>query len=179
MSHYYLLWASGEDQRGIVATLTKILFDHRCNLEDSAMMRLGSEFAVFLIFTSARALPSSSGSHIFSRVEKKFRLSVGLKKISPRLARFSPADNPFMVSVHGPDRPGIVYRVAETLAASRFNITDLSTHRTGGRRPGFILFIEGELKKGGNLPALRRRLNALARSLHTKISVTPLSAHPL
>ncbi|HMU75390.1 MAG TPA: ACT domain-containing protein, partial [Elusimicrobiota bacterium] len=36
----YLLTAAGGDRPGLVAAVTRSLFDHGCNLEDSAMTRL-------------------------------------------------------------------------------------------------------------------------------------------
>ncbi len=174
--HIYLLWASGADRLGIVAALTQVLYHHRCNLEDSSMMRLGSEFAVFLIFTSPKNLLASDGNHLFSHLEGRLRLSIGLKKISRREARFVPVGkHMFMIAVHGQDRPGIVYRVADRLARHGFTITDLATHRTSGKKPGYILFIEGELKKGGEIKKLVSDLNALQKKLRTTISINPIS----
>ncbi len=48
MKHYAFLWAIGPDRFGIVSALTRLLYKHHCNLEDSSMMRLGSEFGVFV-----------------------------------------------------------------------------------------------------------------------------------
>jgi glycine cleavage system transcriptional repressor len=49
MKHYLLL-AAGPDRLGIVASVTRVLYRHGCNLADSSMTRLGNEFAMLVIF---------------------------------------------------------------------------------------------------------------------------------
>jgi glycine cleavage system transcriptional repressor len=181
MAQHYLLWSSGEDRPGIVAALTKVLLSLGANLEDSSMMRLGSEFAIFLIFSSkSRILPGRLDSMLGS-LRNKRGLAIGVKEISSRQASFRPAARrSFIVSVHGQDRPGIVHRVTDALSRRKFNITDLSTHRTtGGRSPGYILFIEGDLPSSVALPVLRRDLQRLQARLKTKIDIRPVDAEPL
>lgn len=140
------------------------------------MMRLGSEFAIFLIFTS----PVDISTDDFSSISKQFRLNIHLKNLSPEEARFIPQRRyAQMVIVHGPDKKGIVYETTRCLANHSFNITDLYTHRTiGGGRPGYILFIEGELLKKNLEKKLKQSLLKLQRKMGTKIqlnSVTQMS----
>jgi glycine cleavage system transcriptional repressor len=180
-NHHYLLWATGEDKPGIVGALTGVLFRQGCNLEDSSMMRLGAEFGVLLIFSSSKDFLSRRTNDIFSTVAKKWNLSIGLKKISRRQAQSSVvAKNPFIIRVHGPDKPGIVFHVTGYLAKMKFNITDLSTHRTtGGKRPGYILFIEGEPYSRSSIVRLKKGLSHLQKTLNTTISLQSISASPL
>jgi glycine cleavage system transcriptional repressor len=180
MAQHYLLWASGEDRPGIVASVTKVLFRLGTNLEDSSMMRLGSEFAIFLIFTASKKISEANLNRSLKELRSQRDLSVGIKPLSSRQALYRPPSRlSYIVSVHGQDRPGIVFRVTEALARKKFNVTDLSTHRTGGRTPGYILFLEGELTGGKGLPALERDLERLARTLKTKISLRPVDAAAL
>ena len=46
-----LLSAIGHDRPGIVSGLSKVLYEHGCNLEESSMTRLAGEFACILIVT--------------------------------------------------------------------------------------------------------------------------------
>lgn len=180
-TNYYLLSATGEDRPGIVAGLSETLFRHRCNIEDSAMMRLGSEFAIFLILSSKNRLSDSACRRIFSPQTKRFRLNIGLKPLTSAQARFHPSRGTMaVVRFHGPDRPGLVYRLTDCLARQRFNITDLSTHRTSaGRRPGFFLVVEGELQSGRRMPALKKSLARAAAALRASVSVEPILPQPL
>ena len=51
MKHWYALSAIGRDRPGIVADLAELIYDCDCNLEDSSMTILGSEFAVLLLLS--------------------------------------------------------------------------------------------------------------------------------
>ena len=181
MVKHYLLWTSGPDRPGIVATVTEILFKLGGNIEDSSMMRLGSEFAIFLIFSSEDDQPPTRLDKAFAPLRKRHRLSIGVKAISKAEARFHPsATRSFLVSVHGHDRPGIVYRVTRALARRKFNITDLSTHRTTSRgSAGYILFIEGELASPGALTQLQSDLARLAKLMKTRIGIRAIEAESL
>ncbi len=177
MREYFLLWTIGPDRPGIVAEVSKILFENGCNLEDSSMMRLGSEFGILLIFTSTKKISPRA----FSKLETKYSLSIGLKKISKQLASFKPyKDSTLLVTVYGFDKPGLVYHVTKCLAQQKFNISDLSTHRTtGGGKPGYMLFIEGEPKNGKENKTMERALDTLAKKLDVRISIKPINAAPL
>lgn len=177
MSQYFLLWTIGPDRTGIVSEVSKILYENGCNLEDSSMMRLGSEFGILLIFTSNKSI----SENIFSNLETKFSLTIGLKKISRQLASFRPPkQSTAIVTVYGADKPGLVYKVTSELAKQKFNITDLSTHRTSSKqKPGYILFIEGELKKSRAIKTLKSRLSSLSKKMDIRISVQPINAATL
>lgn len=175
MKNHYLLWATGEDRAGIVAAVTKTLFLHGCNLEDSSMMRLGGEFGIFIIFSSPVSFHTNAAEHLFAPLRKKFNLSIGCKLLSAAQSAFKLRRTPpYMVTVHGMDRPGLVYRVTTVLHKHGFNISDLTTHRTGGKKPGYVLFIEGELPLHRKLVPMQKQLTALRKKLRAKIHVQPV-----
>lgn len=181
MKNYYLLWSAGKDQPGIVASITKSLYEMRCNIEDSSMMRLGSEFALFLIFTAPTKLRAAASPALFRNLEKKYKLSGGIKMIRSQDARFiPPRSNFYIVTMHGKDQPGLVYKLTSSLANFRFNITDLSTHRTSsGSTAGYIVMAEGEMPQKNKIPLLQKSLKQLERATHTRIELRPVSSHAL
>jgi len=176
MKSYFLLWAFGKDRPGIVASLTKILFDAKCNLEDSSMMRLGSEFAIFLIFTSNPGQVGVLRSCLEKAATGHLGLAVGVKAISANLARFQKApEDTTLVTLYGADRPGLVYELTACLAKHRFNISDLSTHRTTqGKSPGYVLFVEGNLPKKSPVKAMEKSLANLGKRLRCHIQAQSL-----
>lgn len=176
MKHYYFLSAYGPDRGGLVAQLTKILYRHKANIEDSSMMRLGAEFGIFLIFTADIKNPALNKD--LAALSKKLRLFVNLKEISKKEAQTSISLKPaFMVTAHGKDQPGLVYKVTEALAAVGFNISDLETHRTDYENiPGYILFIEGNLPPKTKLSKIKNELSVIGRHYGLSISIRPLAA---
>ncbi|MEJ2698080.1 MAG: ACT domain-containing protein, partial [Desulfuromonadales bacterium] len=52
MEHRFIMTAFGEDRPGIVADVTRILYENGCNLEDSTMTLLADEFSLILLFSA-------------------------------------------------------------------------------------------------------------------------------
>ncbi|MBK8870821.1 MAG: hypothetical protein IPN19_07170 [Elusimicrobia bacterium] len=176
----YLLTAAGRDRPGLVAAVSKILFDEGCNLEDSAMTRLQGEFAILLILSG----PPRTGA-----LEKKLRglgkklgLTVNLKALSSRELKASEKTGErVLISVYGADRPGIVHRVTQHLAKLKVNLSDLSTHRTEskGIPSGYILYLEGETPDGITPGFLENDLRAALADMGITVSVKALSSQTL
>ncbi len=176
----YLLTAAGRDRAGLVAAVSKTLFDNGCNLEDSAMTRLQGEFAVLVIFTGPAK--AAGVERALRALGKKTGLAIHLKPLTAREARAPRnTDNGVLVTVYGADRPGIVHRVTALLAKAKVNITDLTTHRTAapGAASGYILYVEGEAPTGLAPAALETSLRAGVAELGVTLNVKPLSTHAM
>jgi glycine cleavage system transcriptional repressor len=122
----YALTAVGRDRPGIVAAVTKALYEHDCNIEDSSMTILQDEFAIILIMSGPDAMDVSSLEGALNGVESSMGLTIHLKEIEKEAAPGGP-ESSHLVTVSGYDKPGIVYKTAEMLAKWNVNITDLET----------------------------------------------------
>ena len=175
----WIVTALGKDQPGIVAGVTKVLFQAGCNLEDSAMTRLEGEFTVMLIFSGPPRATLESLKRAFESVARRLKLAVHVKPLSSVEARRPrQRGKSYLISVYGADQPGIVYRVAEAMAVSRINITDVETHRSGGsssrRNPAlYMMLLEVEAPAGTSLATLKAKLQKLGKKLGVQVSVRP------
>jgi glycine cleavage system transcriptional repressor len=87
------------------------------------------------------------------------------------------AGDPWIVSVHGADRPGIVHRVSTVLAEAGVNIVDLTTRMIGdAQRPVYVMFLDVVLPKRVNAVEFEAQLDALAGELGVSCSVHPADA---
>lgn len=176
----YLLTAAGRDRAGLVAAVSKILFEEGCNLEDSAMTRLQGEFAILLILSG----PAQTGNlkKKLSALGNKLGLTVGLKPLSTRESKTpTKTGDRVLISVYGADQPGIVHRVTSQLAKTKVNLSDLSTHRTEakGKTSGYILYLEGEIPEGATPGAIEKGLRDELAEMGVTVSVKPLSSQTL
>ena len=181
----WIVTALGQDRPGIVAGVTKVLYEAGCNLEDSAMSRLEGEFVIMLIFSSPHPLTHAWLQRAFQAVARRLDLTIHLKPLPQREAA-SPRQRgrTCVVSVYGADRPGIVFRMTQALAKVRANITDLKTHRSAGRvsraHPSlYLVFLEVEVPAWVSLATVSRVLTQLARSLGVQVSVRKAGAELL
>jgi glycine cleavage system transcriptional repressor len=177
----YLLTAAGRDRPGLVAAVSKILFEEGCNLEDSAMTRLQGEFAILLILSGPAQTEKLNKK--LKTLGKKLGLTVGLKPLTSRESNPPPkkTNDRILISVYGADRPGIVHRVTNLLAKARVSLSDLSTHRTEvkGKPSGYILYLEGEKPEGITPGELERGLRQNLAEMGVTISVKAISPETL
>jgi glycine cleavage system transcriptional repressor len=155
----------GHDRPGIIADVTAVLADLGLNLEDSTMTLLRGHFAMMLI---CAGLPSPP------EVEKALEplTADGSLQVSAREVPAEPdlgaTGVPYVLTVHGGDRPGIVSAVTRELAAARGNITDLTTRLTGSL---YLLVAEVELPADVDVDALTGRLAATGESLGVGVTL--------
>ena len=139
-TQWHMLTLIGEDKPGIVAAVTRALFEFGLNLGETSMLRLGGNFTVMMMV---------SGEH--SEAELRDRLKPVIEaqgmclNIDPIKAHLHEHLVPnIQVTVTGADRAGIVAQVTSALAEAGFNILDLESDVAGtADKPVYIMQIAG------------------------------------
>src|SRR5213596_2938992 len=155
VKRWLALSAIGLDRPGIVADLAELIYECDCNLEDSSMTILGSEFAVLLLL-------SGQGPDV------ERRLSAGCKRLEWEKRHMVP----MACEVNGVDKAGIVARIARTLADHGVNITALKTQSRPGPETGtpmFTMRIEMGVPLELDRRVLRERLERVAADLRVDL----------
>jgi glycine cleavage system transcriptional repressor len=176
MHSFVIVTAAGPDRPGIVAGLTRALYETGCNIEDTSMTLLRGEFAMMLIVRLPHRLTLSALERRFRPVQKTLRLSLHIKPLSSKEARRGrhAAERSFILSVYGSDRPGIVYRVTKLLSSLAINITDMNTRVIGSQsRPVYVMILEVEIPEKIRIESLKTRLHRLQKGLGVDISLHP------
>ena len=150
----------GPDRTGIIADVSAALAGVGANLSDSTMTRLRGHFAMTLICTGPTA----------GDVEKALAplgdLISTVRVVEPE-ADAAVAGEPYLVSVHGADRLGIVAAVTRVVAAAGGNITDLSTRLAGTL---YVLIAEIDLPAGAS-EELAERLAVAGAELGVEVTL--------
>ncbi len=178
MAKRWIVTAIGKDRPGIVAGVTKILYQAGCNLEDSAMSRLEGEFAIMLIFSSPAKATEERLRQAFKPLERE-KLAVHLKALSAgETAAPARHGRPYVISVYGADHAGIVYKVSEALAGQQINITNVETHRSQGKGKSalYLMLLQVEVPARVTEESLAHRLQQLGKTLGVEVSLQ--SAEP-
>ena len=136
--HELAITVIGPDRTGIVADVAEALSGVGANLSDSTMTRLRGHFAMTLICTGPSA---DAVEKALEPLTADGKLVATVRSVRPE-ADAGISGEPFLVSVHGADRLGIVAAVTRVVAAAGGNITDLTTRLTG---PLYVLVAEVEL----------------------------------
>ncbi|MEV6487513.1 ACT domain-containing protein [Actinoplanes sp. NPDC051633] len=161
--HELAITVIGPDRTGIVADVAEVLAGVGANLSDSTMTRLRGHFAMTLICTGPSA----------AEVEKALepltadgRLVATVRAVQPE-ADAAVNGEPYLVSVHGADRLGIVAAVTRVVSAAGGNITDLTTRLTG---PLYVLIAEVDVPPG-SADILAEQLAVAANELGVDVSL--------
>ena len=173
--------AIGQDRPGIVAELSKALYEKGCNLEDSSMARLGGDFTVLLLVTLPDNLAFADLRKTMEEVARSLNLTLTAREIVKGAS--GPGGVPSLLHtliVYGIDHPGIVYKVAHAASQLNVNITDLRTHVTSGEKgPLYSLLMEIEIPDANTVEAFKKTLEKLKQELNVEFTLKPVEADDL
>jgi glycine cleavage system transcriptional repressor len=174
--NHFALTIIGRDHPGIVARVTKVLFDLGCNIADSSCTILGGQFAMILIISHPQFGTRESFGTAFEPMERD-GLSVFLRTLQPGGETAPHLQGELcLISVYGSDKPGIVYPVVKELGDRQINITDLNTKLVGSpERPVYVMMIEAILPPDIPLEQLDEVMSVLKDRLQVDISVRDIT----
>jgi glycine cleavage system transcriptional repressor len=180
MKRWFALSAIGRDRPGIVADLAELIYDCDCNLEDTSMTILGSEFAVLLLLTGEGDDTADRLSAACKRLEWERRLTVFFRPLDGEPTPYGDGRSTALYSLEavGVDKAGIVAKISRCLADHRVNIRQMRSHsrpqpETG--TPIYTMSIQMDVPEGTDVEELGDRLDAIARDLHIEVSVEKAS----
>jgi glycine cleavage system transcriptional repressor len=127
--HEFAITAIGRDRPGIVAGFTQVLLALGCNLADCSMSLLRNEFAMILLVEAPEDVGAERLDAALQEPARALDLLVTTREFEE--VPVPEGDLPFVVSVYGKDKPGIVHTVSRALADMDVNITDLRSHLAG------------------------------------------------
>lgn len=162
----------GFDRPGIIAAVSKILLDHRCNIEDVSQTTLQTEFVGAFI----ASIPSGvSQEELLSSFQEKLQpmgLCVLIKAVEKAGEWASSKSEPFILTTTGPDRLGLVAGITEVLARFRINITNLKAVFRGSDAPQHnVMIYEVDIPVETDHDAFRAALYDRAGELELDISL--------
>ncbi len=177
MRHHFVLTAVGRDRPGIVADLAEMVFDLGCNLEDSSMVNLGSEFATMVLLSGAGEDLGSRLHLACKHLEYEKGMTIFIKPIEAGASPASPpAGRPFRLHTMGEDKAGIVARTARAISQVGGNILQLSSRLRPAASSGTPLYemeLRFDLPRAADVEALRKTLSGIEEALRVEITLTP------
>ena len=161
----------GHDRPGIIADATSALAERGGNLEDSTMTILRGHFTMVLLVSTTAPLDEVEAE--LATLTGDGTLEVSVREL-PEEQEAAPTDvTPYLLSVHGADRPGIVSEITAVVASAGGNVTDFSTRLTGDL---YVLLAEVDLPNTADIDSLRARLVRSSEALDVEASLTVLDS---
>jgi glycine cleavage system transcriptional repressor len=168
----------GRDRPGIVAAVTRVLADAGCNLEDTSMTILRGHFAMMLVVAGPGAAAPGLAAAL-DPVAGRLDLQVSVRAVTDQVTAAAGGGGArYAAAVYGADRPGLVARVSEVLAAHQVNIVDLQTRVVGEPDPVYAMHFELEVP-AGRAAQVEADLATVADELGVQVSFHPDDADVL
>lgn len=124
MKNHLVISALVEDRPGLVESLARTIVDCGCNIVDSRMTVLGSEFAaLMLVYGNWNTLAKLEVQ--LEKLEKNLKMQINWRRTAPRTG--SHGVLPYAIEVIALDQAGIVCHLASFFAARSINVEDLTT----------------------------------------------------
>ncbi len=133
----------GKDRPGIIAAVSRILFEHDCNIENVSQTILQSEFAGIFIATTPDDLSAEELHRYFEQGLAPLSLYAHIKPVrqTEPASDFTGDAEPFVITTRGPDRKGLVAEITQVIAKYRVNVTNLQAVFKGGDDPNKNIMI--------------------------------------
>lgn len=163
----YAISFVSSDSYGIVADVTKILYEKGFNIADSSSTLLQGVFSMIFIVSSPENYTEDDIIDMFTT-----------SKYAPRVFKYKNAYNAavgehYNISVYGADKAGIVHAVAEALAKKRINIIDLQTHLN----KVYIMILEVIVPQ--ELENWQGEIEEVAKKIGTDITITKIETYEM
>ncbi|MGB5503020.1 MAG: ACT domain-containing protein, partial [Polyangiales bacterium] len=154
---------------GLVESVSAAVEEHGGSWVESRMSRLAGEFAGILRVS----VPAAQADALAGALEAL--RADGLRVVVERgFEETGEEGHVIVLELIGSDRPGIVHKISEALAARGVNVDELNTECEGAPWSGDTLFkamARLRAPKGLDLDQLRESLEAIAADLMVDISI--------
>ena len=124
----------GPDKPGIVSKISGMVTSNNGNIEESRMIRLGSEFSIIMMI----AIPENSEKNLSDQLEAIDGIKFYLTETKKLPTHNSPTHT---INLSGGDNEGIVHYISDKLTSMDINILEIITDTKNAPITGSTIFL--------------------------------------
>lgn len=168
----FIISVLGNDRPGIIAAVTRILFENDFNIEDVSQTILQSQFSGIFIVTGPDTSDPDTLCTDLAKGTREMGMHYHVKEMDPAPFIWTEcACECFVITTRGPDRKGLVASITDVLARHNVNVTQLQAVFRGGLEPGKnIMIYEVDIPFDTDQQSLRSDLKAKGAGLNLEIN---------
>ncbi|MCJ7545223.1 MAG: ACT domain-containing protein [Deltaproteobacteria bacterium] len=151
----------GDDRPGIVAGVAKVLYENACNIEALSQTVIMGQFAMIVVVSPLKGSKPEALEKALAVLARETRLEIHVRLLdSEGRPGFDPGEaEPFVITVRGEDRPGLVSAITAILAGRGINITRLGAEVVPlGQQLEYIQIYEVDIPKQLDFALIQRAL---------------------
>lgn len=168
-----LISVLGNDQPGIMAAVASVITERGGNIENLSQTLLQSVFGALLMVSMPEDSQCDELKEALQSVSQKMKLSIHVDPWDEQLTPWQanpPEVQPYILTVIGPDRRGLVAEVSTQLARHGVNITNIQAIFKGGKNPmDNLMVFEVDVPRETVMQDLRDDLDEVGRRLDIEI----------
>jgi glycine cleavage system transcriptional repressor len=175
MGNRYIMTAFGKDRVGIVADVTRLLYENDCNLEDTTMSMLADEFTLSLLFSSQAADIEEQLAKDCRRLELDKGISAFVRPLQALQPKSKKGFKTCTLHIEGLDQAGIVYKTSQFLADNKLNILQLNSTATASPQSGATIYsmdIHIQVPEEISFDDVEDKLSSVADELHVDVMLS-------
>lgn len=164
----------GRDRPGIVANVSKVLYLNQCNIEELTQTAIKGQFAMILIATPLQEGTFPQLQEDLQALAADLDLNIHLRILKEEeLIPFSAGETePFVLTVRGEDKPGLVYGITEILAEHGINITNLDAQVAYlGEEKEYIQFFEVDIPSKIDYALIQEKLQRRGKEMGVAVDL--------
>jgi glycine cleavage system transcriptional repressor len=174
MGDWILISVFGRDRPGIVANVSRVLYRSGCNIEELSQTAIKGQFAMILIASTPQPGSLAGLKDEIHMLSSELDLEINLRKINEvDMAPFDFGETePYILTVRGEDRPGLVYGITEVLAERGINITNLDAKTARVREKlEYIQLFEVDIPKKLDYGRVQEKLRARGKEMGVEVDL--------
>lgn len=175
MNNHFIMTAFGKDRVGIVADVTRLLYENDCNLEDTNMNMLADEFTMSLLFSCKQGNIEEQLSHECRRLEREKGISAFVRQLPAPERKIQKGYKTCTLYLESLDQAGIVYKTSQFLADNKLNILQLNSTAIPSPESGATIYsmeIHIQVPEEISLDQVEDDLSEMADELQVDISMS-------
>lgn len=163
----------GRDCPGVVAAITGLFGDSDCNITAMSQTMLNGEFAAIFIVTTPADMTTGMLREFLEKglATAKIDLSVMVRPAMHSQWGENIATEPFVVTVDGPDRPGLIGSMSRVFSRHGVNIENLKAILSEMTQGNALFVFEVMVPEDVDIGRLRRELALEAKNLDLRVSI--------
>ncbi len=174
MTNRYIMTAFGKDRTGIVADVTRLLYENDCNLENTTMSMLADEFTLSLLFSSQLPDIEEQLNRECRRLDLDKGISAFIRPLRAQQEIKQKSYKTCTLHIEGLDQAGIVYKTSQFLADRQLNIIQLNSAASASPQSGATMYsmnIDIQVPESLPFDQLEEELASVADELHVDVTV--------
>jgi glycine cleavage system transcriptional repressor len=151
----------GADRPGIVAGVSRVLYENACNIEALSQTVIMGQFAMIVVVSPLKGSKPEELEKALAVLAREMGLEIHVRLLDSESRRgFDSGEaEPFVITVRGQDRPGLVSAITAILAEQGINITRLGAEVVPvGQQLEYIQIYEVDIPKQVDFSLIQKAL---------------------